>query len=101
MGGALARVENRFNYGFITDVFDLGASYAEAISQAYCFNHGKKAHGLSDEGDGVGSERRPDGLGYGGDRAKMVLLAQSKLDDAGFADWLRQQAKQSAESSGE
>ena len=32
---------------------------------------------------------------------KMVLLAQSKLDDAGFADWLRQQAKQSAASSGE
>ena len=32
---------------------------------------------------------------------KMVLLAQSKLDDARFADWLRQQANQSAESSGE
>ena len=32
---------------------------------------------------------------------KMVLLAQSKLDDAGFADWLRQQASQIAESSGE
>lgn len=96
MGGALARVENRFNYGFITDVFDLGASYAEAISQAYCFNHGKKAHGLSDEGDGVGSERRPDGLGCRGDRAKNCVTGSVKAKDARFADWLRQEASRRA-----
>ena len=42
LGSALGRVENRLNYGLITDVFDLGASYAAAISKAHCFNDGIK-----------------------------------------------------------
>lgn len=32
---------------------------------------------------------------------KFILLAQSKLDDASFADWLRQKANQMLEPSGE
>ena len=101
LDGALGRVENRLKYGLITDVFELAASCAAAISQAHCFNDGNKRtafqvmdvvldlHGLQMAWD-------TEVIGQ-----KMVLLAQSKLDVAGFADWLRQQAYQSAESSGE
>ena len=101
LDGALGRVENRLDYGLITDVFDLGASYAAAISRAHCFNDGNKrtAFQVMDvvlDLNGVQMAWDTEVIGQ-----KMVLLAQSKLDDAGFADWLRQQAHQSAESSGE
>ena len=101
LDGALGRVENRLDYGLITDVFDLGASYAAAISRAHCFNDGNKrtAFQMMDvvlDLNGVQMTWDTEVIGQ-----KMVLLAQSKLDDAGFADWLRQQAHQSAESSGE
>lgn len=101
LDGALGRVENRLDYGLITDVFDLGASYAAAISRAHCFNDGNKrtAFQVMDvvlDLNGVQMTWDTEVIGQ-----KMVLLAQSKLDDAGFADWLRQQANQSAESSGE
>ena len=101
LDGALGRVENRLDYGLITDVFDLGASYAAAISRAHCFNDGNKrtAFQVMDvvlDLNGVQMTWDTEVIGQ-----KMVLLAQSKQDDAGFADWLRQQAYQSAESSGE
>ena len=101
LDGALGRVENRLDYGLITDVFDLGASYAAAISRAHCFNDGNKrtAFQVMDvvlDLNGVQMAWDTEVIGQ-----KMVLLAQSKLDDASFADWLRQQANQSAESSGE
>ena len=101
LDGALGRVENRLDYGLITDVFDLGASYAAAISRAHCFNDGNKrtAFQVMDvvlDLNGVQMTWDTEVIGQ-----KMVLLAQSKQDDAGFADWLRQQAHQSAESSGE
>ena len=101
LDGALGRVENRLDYGLITDVFDLGASYAAAMSRAHCFNDGNKrtAFQMMDvvlDLNGVQMTWDTEVIGQ-----KMVLLAQSKLDDAGFADWLRQQAHQSAESSGE
>lgn len=101
LDGALGRVENRLNYGLITDVFELAASYAAAISQADCFNDGNKrtVFQVMDvvlDLNGVQMPWDKEVIGQ-----KMVLLAQSKLDDASFADWLRQQANQSAESSGE
>ena len=102
LDGVLGRVENRLKYyGLITDVFELAASYAAAISQAHCFNDGNKrtAFQVMDvvlDLNGVQMTWDTEVIGQ-----KMVLLAQSKLDDAGFADWLRQQAHQSAESSGE
>ena len=40
--GALSRVENRLTYGLIDDIYSLAGSYATAISQAHCFNHGNK-----------------------------------------------------------
>ena len=101
LDGALGRLENRLNYGLITDVFELAASYAAAISRAHCFNDGNKrtAFQVMDvvlDLNGVQMAWDTEVIGQ-----KMVLLAQSKLDDAGFADWLCQQAHQSAESSGE
>ena len=101
LDGALGRVENRLKYGLITDVFELAAAYAAAISQAHCFNDGNKrtAFQVMDvvlDLTGVQMPWDTEVIGQ-----KMVLLAQSKLDDASFADWLRQQAHQSAASSGE
>ena len=97
LDGALGRVENRLNYGLIKDVFDLGASYAAAISQAHCFNDGNKrtAFQVMDvvlDLNGVQMVWDTEVVGQ-----KIVLLAQSKLDDARFAEWLRQEASRSAD----
>ena len=97
LDGALGRVENRLTYGLITDIFDLGASYAAAISQAHCFNDGNKrtAFQVMDvvlDLNGVQMAWDTEVIGQ-----KMVLLAQSKLDDARFPEWLRQEASRSAE----
>ena len=96
LDGALGRVENRLNYGLIKDVFDLGASYAAAISQAHCFNDGNKrtAFQVMDvvlDLNGVQMAWDTEVVGQ-----KVVLLAQSKLDDDLFAEWLRQEASRSA-----
>ena len=96
LDGALSRVENRLNYGLIKDVFDLGAAYAAAISQAHCFNDGNKrtAFQVMDvvlDLNGVQMAWDTEVVGQ-----KIVLAAQSKLDDATFADWLRDEARRSA-----
>ena len=96
LDGALSRVENRLNYGLIEDVFDLGAAYAAAISQAHCFNDGNKrtAFQVMDvvlDLNGVQMAWDTEVVGQ-----KVVLLAQSKLDDDLFAEWLRQEASRSA-----
>lgn len=98
LDGALGRVENRLSFGLIEDVFALAASYAAAISQANCFNDGNKrtAFLVMDvvlDLNGVQMSWDTELIGQ-----KMVLLAQSKLDDVSFADWLRREAKQKAPS---
>jgi death-on-curing protein len=40
--GALSKVDNRLKYGLIDDIYSLAASYATAISQAYCCNDGNR-----------------------------------------------------------
>ena len=92
LDGALARVENRLNFGLIEDVFVLGASYAAAISQAHCFNDGNKrtAFQVMDlvlDLNGVQITWNTEVIGQ-----KVILLAQSRLDETDFADWLRVQA---------
>ena len=92
LDGALARVENRLNFGLIEDVFALGASYAAAISQAHCFNDGNKrtAFQVMDlvlDLNGVQITWNTEVIGQ-----KVILLAQSRLDEIDFADWLRAQA---------
>ena len=92
LDGALARVENRLNFGLIEDVFALGASYAAAISRAHCFNDGNKrtAFQVMDlvlDLSGVQITWNTEVIGQ-----KVILLAQSRLDETDFADWLRVQA---------
>ena len=92
LDGALARVENRLNFGLIEDVFALGASYAAAILQAHCFNDGNKrtAFQVMDlvlDLNGVQITWNTEVIGQ-----QVILLAQSRLDEIDFADWLRAQA---------
>ena len=92
LDGALARVENRLNFGLIEDVFALGASYAAAISQAHCFNDGNKrtAFQVMDlvlDLNGVQITWNTEVIWQ-----QVILLAQSRLDEIDFADWLRAQA---------
>lgn len=87
--GALSRVENRLNYGLIEDVYSLAASYAAAVSQAHCFNDGNKrtAFQVMDlilDLNGINAIWDVEEVGQ-----KIVLLSQSKLDDADLAQWLR------------
>jgi death on curing protein len=87
--GALSRVENRLNYGLIEDIYSLVASYAVAVSQAHCFNDGSKrtafqVMGLILDLNGIHAIWDVEEVGQ-----KMVLLSQSKLDEADLAQWLR------------
>ena len=87
--GALSRVENRLNYGLVEDIYSLAASYATAISQAHCFNDGNKptAFQVMDlilDLNGINAIWDVEEVGQ-----KIVLLSQSKLDEADLAQWLR------------
>ena len=88
--GALLRVDNRLKYGLIDDIYSLAASYAAAISQAHCFNDGNKrtAFQVMDlilDLNGINVIWDVEAVGQ-----KIVLLSQSKLDEADLAQWLRQ-----------
>lgn len=92
LDGALGRVENRLNYGLIQDVYALAASYAAAISQAHCFNDGNKrtAFQVMDlllELNNVSMDWETDAVGE-----KIIMLAQTKIDEGEFGDWLRKEA---------
>jgi death-on-curing protein len=87
---ALSWVDNRLKYGLIDDIYSVAASYAAAISQAHCFNDGNKrtAFQVMDlilDLNGINVTWDTDTVGQ-----KMVLLSQSKLDEADLAQWLRQ-----------
>ena len=88
--GALSWVDNRLKYGLIDDIYSLAASYAAAISQAHCFNDGNKrtAFQVMDlilDLNGINVIWDVEAVGQ-----KIVLLSQSKLDEADLAQWLRQ-----------
>ena len=87
--GALSRVDNRLTYGLIDDIYSLAASYATAISQAHCFNDGNKRTAfqvleLVLDLNGIQVIWDVEAVGQ-----KIVLLSQSKLDEADLAQWLR------------
>ena len=87
--GAFSRVENRLTYGLIDDIYSLAASYATAISQAHCFNDGNKrtAFQVMDlilDLNGINAIWDVEAVGQ-----KIVLLSQSRLDEADLAQWLR------------
>ena len=86
--GALSWVDNRLKYGLMDDIYSLAASYAVAVSQAHCFNDGNKLMAfqvLDIVLDLNGIHVIWDGEAVG---QKIVLLSQSKLDEADFAQWL-------------
>ena len=90
--GALSRVDNRLKYGLIEDIYSLAASYAAAVSQAHCFNDGNKrtAFQVMDiilDLNGVNTIWDVEEVGQ-----KIVLLSQSKLDEADLVQWLRRVA---------
>jgi len=92
LDGALGRVENRLNYGLIQDVYSLAASYAAAISQAHCFNDGNKrtAFQVMDlllELNNASMDWEIESVGQ-----KIIMLAQTKIDEEEFANWLRKEA---------
>jgi death on curing protein len=92
LDGALARAENRLTYGLADDVFALAAAYAAAISQAHYFNDGNKRTVFQVMDlvlDLNGVQITWDTVLVG---QKVILLAQSKLDEAAFADWIRRGA---------
>ena len=87
--GVLSRVENRLNYGLMEDIYSLAASYAVAVSQAHCFNDENKrtAFQVMDiilDLNGINVTWDVEVVGQ-----KIVLLSQSKLDEADLAQWLR------------
>ena len=93
--GALSRIEFRLQYGMISDVYDLAAMYAVAISQARVFNDGNKrtahaamefvlmSHGISIQFD----------TKVVGDI--IIKTAQGHLDEDELAVWLRKQVSNS------
>jgi len=88
--GALSRVDNRLKYCLIDDIYSLAACYATAVSQPHCFNDGNKrtAFQVMDlilDLNGINVIWDVAAVGQ-----KIVLLSQSKLDEADLAQWLRQ-----------
>ena len=87
--GALSRVENRLNFGLMDDIYSLAASYSAAISQAHWFDDGntRTAFQVMDlilDLNGINVTWDVEAVGQ-----KIVLLSQSKLDEADLAQWLR------------
>ena len=87
--GALSKVDNRLKYGLMEDIYSLAASYAVAVSQAHCFNDGNKrtVFQLMDlilDLNAINAIWGAEAVGQ-----KIVLLSQSKLDEADLAQWLR------------
>jgi death-on-curing protein len=93
LDGALARVDFRVQYNMITDVYELAAMYAVAISQAHAFRDANKrtahvaleftllSHGITTKMDTkeVGDI--------------IIKTAQGHLDEVELAAWLRTQTQ--------
>jgi death-on-curing protein len=89
LDGALARIDNRLAFGMVDDIYSLAAAYAAAISQGHCFNDGNErtafqAMDIVLDLNGVAISWDVDQVG-----ARIIELAQSKIDEQAFASWLR------------
>jgi death-on-curing protein len=85
----LERVQNRLQYGFISDVFDLAACYAAFISKAHCFHDANKRTAAATlffvlDANGVTIDFNDFALGEW-----IVELASDKKTELEFAAWLR------------
>ena len=89
----IARVINRFEYGLITDVFELAACYAAFIAVAHAFNDANKrtAFAVMDTILALNGVE----LDYGSpeDAGGMIVkVVLGKVDELGLAEWLRSKA---------
>lgn len=92
LAGVLARVENRLAYGLISDVFELAATYAVVLAVGYVFNDGNKRTAFAAMSISLvlnGIEPSFDVM----EAADLIIeSAQSRMDEATLAEWLRQKS---------
>jgi|AntRauTorcE11897_2_1112592.scaffolds.fasta_scaffold03377_10 death-on-curing protein len=91
--GALARVDFRMHYNMITDVYELAAMYAVAISQAHAFRDANKrtAHAamkLVLKIHGIHLVLPAEEIGD-----IIIKTAQGHLDEVELSAWLRTQTQ--------
>ena len=93
LDGALGRIEHRIQYGVITDVFDLAATYAMVIAQGHVFNDANKRTAyacmnlcLIKHGIRIACETEAVG-------AVIIKVAKGHMDERELADWLRVRAQ--------
>lgn len=93
--GALSRIEFRLQYGMISDVYDLAAMYAVAISQAHAFNDANKrtAHAVMKLVIKIHGISLPLPAQMVGDI--IIKTAQGHMDEDELAAWLRLQSNKS------
>ena len=89
LDSALARIDNRLAFGMVDDVYSLAAASAAAISQGHCFNDGNKrtafqAMDIVLDLNGVEISWDVEAVG-----ARIIELAQTRMDEQEFASWLR------------
>lgn len=89
--GALSRVDFRLRYGMISDVYDLAAMYAVAISQAHAFNEANKRTAHAAMEYILVSHRIV--IDFDVEQVGDIIIktAQGQLDEDELAAWLRTQ----------
>lgn len=86
----IARVLNRFEYGLITDVFELAACYAAFIAVAHAFNDANKRTAFAAM-DTILALNGVE-LDYGNPEeagGMIVKVVLGEVDERGLAEWLR------------
>ncbi len=93
LDGVLDRIEHRIQYGVITDVFELAATYAMAIAQGHVFNDANKrtAYACMDLCLMKHSVRIAFEIKTVG--AVIIKVAQGDMDERELAVWLREKTK--------
>jgi death-on-curing protein len=88
----VARIENRMNYGLITDVFDLAACYAICIGVAHAFNDANKrtAFAAMDTVLALNGIELSFSEEEAGDMVRAAVLGRA--DEKDMAAWLRKLA---------
>jgi death on curing protein len=94
LAATLERVQNRLQYGFISDAFDLAACYATFIAKAHCFHDANKRTAATTlafilDINGINIEFNDYALGDW-----IIDVASDKKTEVDFAAWLRKQAKE-------
>jgi death-on-curing protein len=92
LAATLERVQNRLQYGFISDAFDLAACYATFIAKAHCFHDANKRTAavtlvFALEINGINVDFNDLQLGEW-----IVDIASDKKTELDLAVWLRELA---------